>query len=146
MATLRQKRILKRSRLLHKLFNYYVDKFQANDLKIHFSVSEAYGAGGTQRWLGYKNSSIISKLNIIIRPNRIKQLFKENYKDDYYDGRARKLNGALISKKLHYRFILLHELHHAILMDKLGHINFYNLIDYDYERQADDFALAYLMV
>lgn len=142
MLTLRQSRQLKRKRLIKKLFNKMVEKFNCieHPIKLKFRT---YNTESFHRCFFRNSDKTLTRHEIIFGLEGPDFRKDYTYSDNYYTGRAKKLSVLLKNKKIIVRWLLLHELHHAILATKIGPLFHKNFLDSDYERQADEFALAY---
>jgi len=88
---------------------------------------------------GYWFTKDIIELNLLTIKNRTKQ----GYEADYYRNRDKKINPYILNNRHNvYRFILLHELGHALDCFNCKNVIYYrNKSTYEKESFADKFAL-----
>jgi hypothetical protein len=141
----RKKRIAKRNELIKKLCRHYKTITNYNyNTPLNFRIAWHYCGGRAKFYYNRYNNEILKNI-ITINPYDVKNYsIKYGYKDDYYKGRANKLNPLCKGNyKIALRFVILHE---------IGHSHFYCKYQqaknrYTTERQerfADAFALRYL--
>ena len=132
---------LKRKKEIKNLFNRIKSNFDFNGIPLSITVKEKGKANSLA--CDYTILSGIKKITVIVSINSIKKRVKEGYLDDYYKGRAKKINPFILGNRhLTYRFIILHEISHAIdLIKNYGFEKYCKLDDITRETSADDNAL-----
>jgi hypothetical protein len=142
----RNKRLSRRNDLIKKLYKHCKIVTQYNDLCIHDTLRFSKITNGGKNITRYRKSDgFIFRNTVIINPDIIKHdLIKYGFNGDtYYKGRADKLNKYVIGNyKSALRFVILHEIGHAVLNSKSNNFNKYQLERK--ERYADSFALRYI--
>jgi hypothetical protein len=131
----KQKRILRRNKLLKKLIANLAD-----GENIRYRIQKNINSGG--RFNVYSNK-------VTINPEKIRRYrIKSGYSDvnDYYAGRGTKINPYILHNyKAFLRFVIWHEIGHAVYYKK--YINFYHIEKWTIarrERFADAYALRQL--
>jgi hypothetical protein len=142
---------LKRRRLIKALFSRMVKCFNVDDLIIKLTFSERKINSFHRPFFNYDYdkpiNAPIKHHKIILGLRGIDEDIKDGLIADYYNNRPLKINPHIIgNKKLCLRWVLLHELNHAIIQNKLGRRYHANMRLVDREKLADDFALAYCTI
>ena len=140
------KRILKRKKLVKKLFNrILIDNNVDIDLQKIIELGFRDNVGASQcRCFSNHYTQELTKVKIVIDLKSIVKRIKQGYSDKYYEGRKNKLNPLILNnRKRHIRFVLLHELKHAIDRKEIGY-EYVNWNCEKVEKRADDFAIERL--
>jgi len=134
------KRQIKQKKLIKKLF---VNIVKDLDIKKDIPLNIRFKKNGWASYCSTKShNNIISKQVIGYCISDTKKITKEGYPNDYYYGRADYLNKYIKHNKHNsIRFILLHELKHAIDYRELGIEAVKNLSTEIKEKNCDIFAI-----
>jgi Zn-dependent peptidase ImmA (M78 family) len=137
-------RILKRNKLIKKLFIKYSQL--TDDIKIpcHLRIQKRSPHGSHAKFYSSINNKIINT-SVTICPDNIKNyIIKKGYSNSYYSNRHEKLHFVLHNYKKALRFAILHEIGHIIFCNKYNLLKIYKSSLKRKEKYADSFALRYL--